>query len=116
MKNILEYLEQSAKKFPDKIAVTQPGREISYTELLYKSKSIGTGISMTIDVVKCPAALLIDDKITCLTAMLGTAYSGNFYAVIDTKMPPDRMKSVINKLRPEAIITDRENFNLAQSL
>ena len=45
----------------------------------------------------------------CLAAMLGTVYGGDFYTVIDTKMPWDRIRKIFSVLKPAAIITDRDH-------
>ena len=45
----------------------------------------------------------------CLAAMLGTVYGGDFYTVIDTKMPWDRIRKIFSVLKPSAIITDRDH-------
>ena len=41
--------------------------------------------------------------------MLGTVYGGDFYTVIDTKMPWDRIRKIFSVLKPAAIITDRDH-------
>lgn len=41
MKNVLEYLEQSAKMYPDKIAVKDAACSYTYEQLQNKAKCIG---------------------------------------------------------------------------
>ena len=42
MYNVLEYLEQSAERFPDKISVKDNASECTYSELVTEAKKIGT--------------------------------------------------------------------------
>ena len=40
--------------------------------------------------------------------MLGAAYSGNFYTIIDTKMPLPRIEKIFETLEPSLILTDEK--------
>ena len=42
MKNVLEYLENSAKMFPSKIAAKDEKAQCTYSELLNRAKEVGT--------------------------------------------------------------------------
>ena len=42
LKNVLEYLESSAKIYSDKIAIIDEYNQISYKEFITKAKSIGS--------------------------------------------------------------------------
>lgn len=46
--SILKYLEESTDKYPDKIAVIDERDSLSYRELLYDCKCIGSGLAVTI--------------------------------------------------------------------
>ena len=45
MYSVLEYLEDSVKRFPDKIAFADPEEEISFSELMRRAKRIGTALA-----------------------------------------------------------------------
>ena len=45
MKNILEYLERSARRFPDRISFADPEKEVTYAGLLARARRIGTAIA-----------------------------------------------------------------------
>ena len=44
MYNALEYLERSAEKCPDKVAFADVKKEITYSELVVRAKSIGSSL------------------------------------------------------------------------
>ena len=48
--------------------------------------------------------------IDALISMFGVAKSGNFYSIIDEKMPRERVEKIIAKLRPKLIITSKELY------
>ena len=43
--NVLEFLENSANNFPDKIAFADEGNSVTYAELTAKAKRMAVGIS-----------------------------------------------------------------------
>ena len=45
MKNILEYLERSARRFPDRISFADPEKEVTYAGLLARARRIGTAVA-----------------------------------------------------------------------
>ena len=93
MKNILELLEQSARKHPDKSAFIDENVIMSYEMLLRTSMSIGTSL-LNLGVRNRPIAVYLEKSVDLVSAMMGVVYSGNFYTVIDTDMPPDRIEKI----------------------
>ena len=104
MKNILEYLEASAEKYPSKTAFIEEKNSITYTQLLQKCECIGTAI-IEKKIHKKPILIYIEKSIACIEAMFGVVYSGNFYSVLDVNSPEDRLSSIINTLSPAAVVT-----------
>jgi amino acid adenylation domain-containing protein len=115
MKNVLEYLEESVQAFPDKLAFAEPVRAVTYKHFASHARSIGTGLSV-LERRNSPIAVLMEKGIDNLEAMLGVVYSGNFYVVIDSEMPLERMKSIFSSLCPVAIIADEKNIDKAQEI
>ena len=113
MKNVLEFIENSAKNFPDKVAFSDESNSITYIELLKMSKTIGTALVKKNNTKNKPIAVFLDKTVFALTAFFGTVYSGNFYTVIDSMMPADRISTIFESLHPVAIITDNEHLKIA---
>lgn len=111
VKNILEYLEANEKKTPDKIIFSEEKSSITYKDFKDTAKLIGSNIYSKIEKTNKSIVIFMEKSIECLIAMIGTVYSGNFYTVIDTKSPKERIKSILDKLEPEMIITDKKNYN-----
>ena len=114
-KNILQCLEETVKKFPNKIAFEEINREINYKELMENAKKIGTALSSK-NIMNEPVAIFIDKSISCLEAMLGVLYSGNFYTVLDTKSPSERINTILETLMPKVIITTAKNVDKLEKL
>ena len=116
-KTIVDYLEETTLKYSDKIAFVEEKRSVTYKELQDNSKKIGTGIiENNKELRNKPIAIYIDKSIACIESMLGIIYSGNFYTVLDTKSPNERIELILNTLEPEIIITNRKNESKVQKL
>ncbi|MCI2057925.1 MAG: amino acid adenylation domain-containing protein [Oscillibacter sp.] len=114
MKNILQGIERTVLRFPDRAAVADGETELSYLELLILAKRIGSHLAGTCGRGR-PAAIYLDKTPACAAAMLGTAYSGNFYTVLDTGMPLERIGRIFETLRPAAVLTDRAHLERARA-
>lgn len=107
-KIMLQYLEETTLKFPNKIAFEEINRTVTYEEFTQNAKKIGSGIS-NIEKINQPIAIFLDKSVGCLETMMGVLYSGNFYTVLDTKSPLERISSILSTLNPIAIISDNKN-------
>lgn len=105
MKNILEYLEKSAEKFPEKTVVGDETTQMTYRGLLAEAKAIGS-LLLARGVGRAPVAVLLGRTAGSLAAMMGVVYAGCCYTVLDHEMPAARMKLILRDLSPAAVLTD----------
>ncbi len=115
MKNILEFLEATAKMHPTKIAFTDERTEITYGKAVTRAMAIGSALS-GLNEKNAPVAVLMDNCADSLVAFFGVVYSGNFYVVIDAKMPTDRVNIIFETLSPAAVLTDEKHAEKAREL
>lgn len=107
MKNVLNYLENSAIKFPKKKAVIESDYSINYTELINYAKSIGSFLA-DYNVERKPVAVFLDKGIDALITFLGITYAGGFYSLINPEFPSSRLKSMFETLDADIIVTRPE--------
>lgn len=108
--SVIEYLINSAKKYPDKIAFRDEKCAVTFGELDKKAKQIAGMIINRFGPVKnVPIAVYMEKSVNCIVSFMGIAYSGNFYSPIDIHTPKNRIKLVLEVLDPYAIITDESN-------
>ena len=115
MKNILELLERSAEIYPSKTAFADDKEKLSFGELLDGAKRIGSALKALCSKNE-PVAIYFDKSARTVAAMLGIVYSGNFYVVIDSEMPADRINRVFSSLHPRAVIADSAYLEKAKEL
>lgn len=111
-KNVLELLERSAQRFPDQTAFVEETGSVTYAAFLALCQAAGTGL-LALRSPGRPVAVYLEKGISCLAAMMGVAYSGSFYVVIDTHMPAARIESIFATLAPAAVLTDAAHAKAA---
>ena len=115
MKNVLEYLEESAIKYSGKIAVIEEDKKCTYAELVEISKKIGSGISNYIE-SKQPVPILMEKGINALSCFFGTVYAGGFYILLNPELPTTRLEKILEVLEAKVVITDEEHLGLASEI
>lgn len=110
--NVLEYLEASGQKHPDKKAFADTDKDISYRELEKQARRIGTYLAGLGEGSwrNRPVAVLIDRNIESLILFMGVVYSGNFYVPVDASMPLGRVELIFDTLKPVVILNARRDM------
>lgn len=115
MKNVLEYLEESAKKYPNKIAVKDPEKSCSYIELLQNSKKIGSGI-LQYEVPRNPVIVFMNKSVEALSTFMGIVQAGCFYVFINPDQTDTRIKQILEITKAKCIITHSEFIDTIEKL
>lgn len=103
MKNVLEYLEQSAKMYPDKIAVKDTACSYTYEQLQNKAKCIGVCLAKQ-TTPRHPVCVFADKSADTLAVFFGIVYAGCFYTLVDPSFPEARIQSMLSVLQPDVIV------------
>ncbi len=111
---ITDYLDEIVKRVPDKLAFVDIEREISFSQLRREALLVASAL-IQCQIVKRPVVIFMDKSVSCITAFMGTAYSGNFYTPLDTKMPEVRLEQICTMLGPAVIITDQKHCEAASA-
>lgn len=105
--NVAEYLINAAEKYPDKVALKDGKREITFSELDRQARCIAGAIEEKFGAMRNePIAVYMEKGINCITAFMGIVYSGNFYSPIDVHTPRERAMLILQTLKPVMVITD----------
>ena len=109
IRNVLEYLEASAERCPDKTALQDENESLTYREYVTRAKTAATYLATheTKGHRNRPVAVIIDRNIRSITAFIGIVYSGNFYVPIDHTMPEERIRLIYDTLQPVAVVDAR---------
>ena len=88
-KNVLEYLENTARRFPDKLAFSDEGRSFSFAQLLAAAKGLGSALAAQTDRPNRP---------------------------LDSQMPLPRLRGIVETLAPAALVYGQARERVAQAL
>ena len=114
-RNILEYLDRSAQRVPDKVAFYGETETLTFRQLRRQAQSIGSRLAQ-LDSFRKPVVVFMDKQPKTIAAFLGVLYSGGFYVPLDGEMPRFRIEKILKNLRPVACICDETTFQTAQSI
>ena len=116
LKNILEYLEASAERLPDKVTFADENIGLTFRQVRDSTQAIGTGLAKK-GYFKAPVAILMDARhVTYIQAMFGIVYAGCFYAPLDASVPLERLNILLERLEPVAVLYDEKNKETAEKL
>ncbi len=115
LNNILQYLENTAARLPDKTALSDGTDNLSFGELLKRAQAIGSFIAKR-GCHKEPVPVVMDKHPNTVAAFLGVVYAGCFYVPIDSEMPIKRAELIAQSLNPKFIIADKKNCDFARGL
>ena len=108
MKSMLEMLEATAVRVPDRIAFFDEHRQMTFIGLMERAKQIGSCLTHAAP-PRAVIALLLDARsIENIPAMYGVLYAGCTYAPLDVAMPPARLQLMLETLRPALCLTDQK--------
>ena len=106
MKNVLEYLEQTAKRLPDKAGVTDPEGSMTFSELEKEAKRVGTFLAGKIR-PGSPVGLFMDKSVKAYAAMLGIVYAGCFSVYLSQDQGKLRLQKMAKTAKIALVLTDR---------
>ena len=108
--HVLHYLEESARRFPDKTALIDETESVSYADYLDRTKRIATAIARAANAINRPVVVLIDRNAAGICTMLGVAASHNFYVPIDASQPIERFRTILSSMQPALIVSIHGNL------
>lgn len=114
-KIVTDYLDKTKEVFPDKTAFVDAKREITFQGLYNEAIHVADAL-IERNIFKSPVLLFMEKSVSLISCFAGTAYSGNFYSPIDTRMPVSRIEKILNTLDPAIVITDREHEDQVRTL
>ena len=103
--SLIELFEETVRKYPQKTAVIDKDRGITFSDLNKKAMLTGERIAGLDIPQNRPVGVFLDKSIESVYADLGILYAGDFYMNLDIKTPAERIKNIIQLVEPAAIIS-----------
>ena len=107
-KTVLDLLEKTAERLPDKPAMIDADGSITYSELRDTAQRIGCRLHAAVPKRGTPVVCFMDKGCRCFSAMLGSLYAGSPYVPMDLKTPIDRLELILQTLVDYVVIADEK--------
>lgn len=104
VKNVVDYLEHSAKQYSQKLAFCDEKNAFTFQETRTLARKIATEIP--VDYYREPVIIYMKKSANMAVSFLGAAYSGNYYVPVDISSPKERTKKIFDTLQAKIVITD----------
>lgn len=113
--NILEYLEASAPRFPEKVAFSNGQEDMTFRQVHQQARAVGSGL-LALGGEREPVVVFMERHPRMVTAFFGVVYAGCFYVPIDGEMPAFRVELIFRQLNPRFVICDEKTQEQARAL
>ena len=111
--NVMEYLEKTVLRVPEKIAFSNGEDSLSFAQVYRHSRGIGSYLAKG-GYYNEPVVVFMGKHPKCIPAFFGTVYGGCFYVPIDEEMPRFRIELIFKNLNPRVMICDGKTAEIAK--
>jgi amino acid adenylation domain-containing protein len=113
--NVIQYIDKTAKLYPDKIAIDDTQKSLTFYQLKQEAQILACRIIET-QIDNSPIPVYLPKSSDMVISFTAINYSGNFYVPIDTKSPDNRIKNIFDSLQPSIILTNKSLYEKLKSL
>ncbi|MHC1704338.1 MAG: amino acid adenylation domain-containing protein [Tenuifilaceae bacterium] len=114
--NIIEYFIETVKLKPNRKAVIEGEKHITFIDLQNRALNLANGIIEIEELLNKPIGVYLPKSIETVVANTAITYSGNIYMNLDVKAPLDRIKNIVNLIQPKFIITNTQYFKIIENI
>ena len=109
-RNILDYFSDTVHEKAGEIAVIHNNDSITFGELDRKSRCLAIELlKLQKQSDTMPVAVFLPKSIGVVIADIAACYSGDFFSNLDVKTPIERIKNILEVMRPGIIVTDTKS-------
>ena len=108
--------EKIVRQYPDRLAVTSGNHSLTYDGLNRAANRVGRAITALRGEASEPIALLFENGIDVIIAILGSLKAGKHFVILNPSFPFERTIGVLQHSQARLIVTAKGNLELAQKL
>lgn len=113
--NILQYLENTVSRLPEKIAFSDGDTSLTFRSLTEQAQSIGSFLYQS-GIYRQPVVVFMKKQPVTIAAFFGAVYAGCYYIPLDNEMPRHRIELILKSLKSGVMICDDSTIHIAQTL
>ena len=104
------FFEETAKRYPEYIAVDDHGEKTTYRKLDQEANKLANFIRKLKIIPNNRVCILLEKNINQYISILGILKSGACWVPLSKNFPQERLKNIIFNVKPSLIITDKESL------
>jgi len=101
--------EKIVQMYPDRIAVKQNSKIVTYSELNRMANRLACSLINECDGNAQPVGLLFENGISLMVAILGVLKAGKFFVLLDPAFPMVRNVAILNDSQATLLLADETN-------
>ncbi len=113
--NILEYLDVTAERVPDKLAFSNGPEGLTFRQVRDQARAAASGL-LALGAEREPVVVFMERHPKMAAAFFSVVYAGCFYVPIDGEMPAFRVEMIFRQLKPRFVVCDGKTMESARSL
>ncbi len=113
--NVLDYLERTVKRLPNKVAFADKDGKLTFLEIYDHSQRVGSSLAKY-NVERKPVVVFMKKSPEEIAAFLGVIYAGGYYVPIDEDMPKRRIELILENVNADCLIYDDSVLKSVNSL
>src|SRR5262245_57390333 len=107
MSTLIDYLSSSASRWPDRIAVVDPGGQgLTYAELDARSSALAGFLASRGVAPGDRVGVVLPKSATTVVALFGIMKAGAAYVPIDHSAPAERSRGILTDCQVRAVVVD----------
>jgi len=114
-RTVLSWMDQTIPRFSEKVLFTDAESTLTFGQFDCISKAIGTYLSGVVS-ESSPVVVMSGRNVRTPAVFAGVVRAGCFYAPIDATMPVSRLNQILNVIRSDIMLVDRQFEETARSL
>jgi amino acid adenylation domain-containing protein len=114
--SIPDRFEKIVAEYPDRIAVKTANHVLTYAQLNATANRVARAILAERGPGKEPIALLFEQGIDVIAAIIGVLKVGKFFVPVDPSFPQERIKYLLENSQAGLLVTSDRNVGLAEKL
>lgn len=112
---ILDFLEQTAARLPDKTAFADPDSSVTFAQLVRGARAVASAL-LTRTRPRTVLGFYMDKSVSAIVGFMGAVYAGCAYAPLNLRHPAARILSILRTLDAPVVVTDRAHIEQLRAM
>ena len=109
------FLEESARKFPNKVALIHKGERLTYKEINEKANSVASFLKSLGVQRQDRVAIFLDNSIESVVSLFGILKTDATFLMLSPTLKTQKLSYILNNCQAKALITHTTKLNVVSS-